>query len=95
MYVKQTCHTCNILECPLGYYGKECSEKCFPPTYGEDCQSLCNCPLKECHFVNGCVQRHLTTAEYSMFAFKMLFRVPNSFSLLIYFLHTDSSLQQS
>lgn len=55
-------------KCPLGYYGNECSEKCFPPTYGEDCQSLCNCPVKECHFVNGCVQRHLTSAEYTKLA---------------------------
>ena len=41
-------------ECPKGYFG-DCSKQCIPPTYGEDCQHLCNCTDgDDCHFANGC-----------------------------------------
>lgn len=40
----------------IGYYRNNCSEKCSPPNYGEDCQSVCQCPDIDCHFVTGCFQ---------------------------------------
>ena len=42
------------LECPKGYF-IDCSKQCVPPTYGEDCQSLCNCTNgDDCNFAYGC-----------------------------------------
>lgn len=46
----------HVSECPIGYYHYNCSEKCSPPTYGEECQLICHCPYDECHFVFGCLQ---------------------------------------
>lgn len=40
----------------IGYYRDNCSEKCSPPNYGEDCQSVCQCPDIDCQFVTGCFQ---------------------------------------
>ncbi|XP_078314771.1 uncharacterized protein LOC144619753 [Crassostrea virginica] len=41
--------------CPIGYFGDNCSKQCVPPTYGEDCQSLCSCTDGfYCHFAFGC-----------------------------------------
>lgn len=45
-----------FLECPIGYHRKNCSEKCSYPTYGADCQTVCNCHSDDCHFVSGCYQ---------------------------------------
>lgn len=52
-----------FLECPIGLFSDNCSEKCSPPNYGEDCQSICQCPDIDCHFVTGCLQdtKTLTT----------------------------------
>lgn len=50
----------NILECPIGYYLNNCLEVCSPPNYGEDCQSICQCPYTDCHFATGCSQ-HVET----------------------------------
>lgn len=50
----------NILECPIGYYLNNCSKVCSPPNYGEDCQSICQCPYTDCHFATGCLQ-HVET----------------------------------
>lgn len=49
-----------VLECPIGYYFKNCSKKCSVPNYGEGCQSVCQCPDNDCHFANGCSQ-HVTS----------------------------------
>lgn len=45
-----------VLECPVGYYRLNCSEKCIFPTYGVDCQSQCKCFQDKCNFVTGCFQ---------------------------------------
>lgn len=52
-----------FLECPIGLFSDNCSEKCSAPNYGEDCQSICQCPDIDCHFVTGCLQdtKTLTT----------------------------------
>ena len=43
-------------ECPTGYFG-DCSKQCRPPTYGEECQFLCDCrDGYYCHFTYGCLQ---------------------------------------
>lgn len=53
-----------VLECPLGYYLNKCSKKCSPPNYGEECQSVCQCPNKDCHFASGCPQHMETVTVY-------------------------------
>uniref|UniRef100_A0A8W8LT94 Uncharacterized protein n=1 Tax=Magallana gigas TaxID=29159 RepID=A0A8W8LT94_MAGGI len=40
-------------DCPAGYFGKNCTEKCKPPTFGFLCLQSCDCPV--CHHVVGCV----------------------------------------
>lgn len=45
-----------FLECPMGYHLINCSEKCNFPTFGEECQFRCDCPVSDCHFARGCVQ---------------------------------------
>lgn len=44
------------LACETGFYGPNCDTMCLFPTYGLDCQSLCNCDVTYCHHVNGCIQ---------------------------------------
>lgn len=41
--------------CAIGYQGNDCTNKCVYPTYGEDCQSICQCSDDDCHFSSGCV----------------------------------------
>lgn len=53
-----------VLECPLGYYNKNCSTKCHAPYYGKKCQSICECPDANCHFATGCLQRVDTYTGY-------------------------------
>lgn len=44
------------LACETGFYGRNCDKMCRFPTYGQGCQSLCNCTFTYCHHVNGCIQ---------------------------------------
>lgn len=42
-------------ECHPGYLGQNCSEICRYPTYGEECQKLCECEEeKYCDIATGC-----------------------------------------
>lgn len=41
--------------CHPGYLGQNCSEICRYPTYGEECQKLCECKEeKYCDIATGC-----------------------------------------
>ncbi|XP_048770012.2 cell death abnormality protein 1-like [Ostrea edulis] len=40
--------------CSRGFYGPKCENYCPYPTYGQECQSLCNCIQQLCHPINGC-----------------------------------------
>lgn len=55
-----------VLECPTGYFLKNCSRECSPPNYGEKCQSICACPDEDCHFATGCLQHMDTVAGYRL-----------------------------
>uniref|UniRef100_K1QB77 EGF-like domain-containing protein n=1 Tax=Magallana gigas TaxID=29159 RepID=K1QB77_MAGGI len=46
----------------LGYTGSNCDTKCFYPSYGKDCQSICNCTEFFCDHENGC--RNLTNGDF-------------------------------
>lgn len=40
--------------CNVGFFGQDCRERCPAPTYGVDCQFICNCSNDNCHFAFGC-----------------------------------------
>lgn len=40
--------------CEEGYTGQNCEIVCPFPSYGLDCQSVCNCTETTCDHVNGC-----------------------------------------
>ncbi|XP_056014745.1 uncharacterized protein LOC125676099 isoform X5 [Ostrea edulis] len=42
------------IECEDGYLGLNCSLSCRFPSYGDDCQSLCQCRLELCSHISGC-----------------------------------------
>lgn len=50
------------LPCKLGYTGANCDTKCFYPSYGKDCQSICICSEFFCDHENGC--RNLTNGDF-------------------------------
>ncbi|XP_052695956.1 uncharacterized protein LOC128174436 [Crassostrea angulata] len=60
--LNQTTGQCQ--KCPLGYYLKNCLTKCSAPTYGEECQSTCQCPDVYCHFATGCPKHVYTSTGY-------------------------------
>lgn len=41
-----------IVDCPVGYFGVNCSNKCTPPTYGFYCSHVCECLA--CDHAFGC-----------------------------------------
>lgn len=43
-----------FIECPVGYYGDNCSLHCPPLTYGNHCAEYCSCSSTLCHHVYGC-----------------------------------------
>lgn len=43
---------------------QDCVIQCKYPTYGEGCQSVCNCLINECHFSLGCILHTTTDREY-------------------------------
>lgn len=50
-------YTCSIfIVCDRGFRGEKCDIKCPYPTYGEDCQSECNCNVTYCDHVSGCTE---------------------------------------
>lgn len=46
-------------QCMPGFSGENCSSTCPYPTYGRDCQELCNCSKDICDVFTGC-QRFTT-----------------------------------
>lgn len=41
-------------ECPLGFHSFNCSVACKFPSFGDDCQYLCNCSESSCDHRFGC-----------------------------------------
>ncbi|XP_062605271.1 uncharacterized protein LOC134267067 [Saccostrea cucullata] len=52
------------LDCPLGYYGDNCSAPCSRGSYGKLCSRTCQkCPRELCDRVTGCPKTTSTNAE--------------------------------
>ena len=41
-------------ECPIGYIGLRCSQRCPTPKYGRFCLSTCSCSTEQCNAITGC-----------------------------------------
>eukprot|EP00105_Crassostrea_gigas_P040259 XP_019924407.1 PREDICTED: protein draper-like isoform X3 [Crassostrea gigas] len=45
------------MKCPVGTYGKNCTENCPDGTYGELCLQRCDCKINQrCNFFFGCLE---------------------------------------
>ncbi|XP_048767856.2 multiple epidermal growth factor-like domains protein 11 isoform X2 [Ostrea edulis] len=42
------------IPCEVGYYGIDCAEPCPFPSFGKECQLLCNCSEYQCNHKKGC-----------------------------------------
>lgn len=54
-----------FVDCPLGYFGYNCSQKCSPPQYGNFCTQICEQGCRECHYREGCTLRNQTMGNLS------------------------------
>uniref|UniRef100_A0A8W8JI24 Uncharacterized protein n=1 Tax=Magallana gigas TaxID=29159 RepID=A0A8W8JI24_MAGGI len=52
-------------QCMQGFTGENCSSACPYPTYGRDCQELCNCSKDICDVITGC-QSFTTDNRFSL-----------------------------
>lgn len=43
-----------FLGCNNGFFGPLCSQKCPYPSFGKECQKICNCDNKTCDHRQGC-----------------------------------------
>lgn len=43
-----------FLACKQGYTGENCSDPCPYPSYGVECQNMCNCDKDLCNVSTGC-----------------------------------------
>lgn len=57
------------LACENGFTGINCVIKCQYPTYGQDCQSLCDCNATFCDYVSGCIPASGSKIPYQYYPF--------------------------
>lgn len=55
------------LACENGFTGINCVTKCPYPSYGRDCQSLCDCIATFCDYANGCIQASGSKIPYQYY----------------------------
>lgn len=55
------------LACDNGFTGINCVTKCQYPTYGQGCQSLCDCYATVCDYVNGCIKASESKIPYQYY----------------------------
>lgn len=49
-----------------GFTGENCSSSCPYPTYGNECQNLCNCSKDMCNVSTGCQNSTQVCLIYSI-----------------------------
>lgn len=47
-----------FVDCPLWYFGYNCSQKCPPPHYGKFCTQICKHGCQDCHHRDGCTPQN-------------------------------------
>ncbi|XP_062595765.1 uncharacterized protein LOC134257132 [Saccostrea cucullata] len=68
-------------ECPVGYFGPNCTHRCQYPRYGRRClQGNCNCSKEECSLAVGCDAGH----EYSNWTYGIQSSRPSAITVTIY-----------
>lgn len=71
-----------VTECISGYTGPNCTSICPYPTYGDNCQHICDCSKDECDFSSGC--NSLTSGNVSL---NMI-----NFTFIVEFLYSEHLL---
>lgn len=59
-----------FLECPIGHFGRSCSNKCSPPNFGYLCGQECPSYCKTCHYIFGCTIT--TETKGKLYEFKLV-----------------------
>lgn len=65
-----TYHVFLFIECPIGHFGRNCSNKCSPPNFGYLCGQECPSYCKTCHYIFGCTIT--TETKGKLYEFKLL-----------------------
>ena len=65
-------------ECPIGYIGLRCSQRCPTPKYGRLCLSTCSCPAEQCNAITGCNEGKFVQSSFKGMAV-CITRTGNSF----------------
>lgn len=62
-----TYHLFLFIECPIGHFGRNCSNKCSPPNFGNRCGQECPSYCKTCHYIFGCTITTKTKGKFDEF----------------------------
>ena len=54
-----------FVECKPGFIGSNCAISCPYPSYGEQCQGICDCDKNNCDVSTGC--KRITTGTHKTF----------------------------
>lgn len=68
-------------KCISGYTGPNCTSICPYPTYGDNCQHICDCSKDECDYSSGC--NSLTSEKQTFYLSTTKFDSPFSESFTI------------
>lgn len=63
------------LACENGFTGTNCVTKCQYPTYGQGCQSVCDCNATVCDYVNGCNNASESKIPYQYYPLSSIWNV--------------------
>ncbi|XP_052721716.1 uncharacterized protein LOC128192789 [Crassostrea angulata] len=52
------------VRCLPGYYSNDCKRECQYPSYGYQCYKKCECVVKSCHHVIGCLADYRQSSQF-------------------------------
>ncbi|XP_078319024.1 uncharacterized protein LOC111099619 [Crassostrea virginica] len=62
------------IECPIGFFWKNCSKPCPYPLFGAKCHQTCICAQEFCDTVNGCKQSKCNDTTMDIVLINYVFR---------------------